>query len=332
MGILHSTDTVPPSDRLGFWRDTVGSTFVPLEVSRAETDKPFSGAVETEQLGQTQISTVDADLQLVRRNRSLIARSTQDYFTIGLQGLGTGVVAQDGRTAPLNPGEFAAYDTTRPYTLDFPAPFRMLVFQMPRWALGLSDSDLRRVTGLTIGADHELAAIVAPFLFTVAAQAGSCPPEVGQTLARNVGDLLTTVFVEMLGRDSAATDAGQQALLFRIRSFIDAHLADPDLSAELIAAAHNISTRHLQRLFQQQSVTMSGWIRQRRLEECRRELGRPRRIRPTVGAVAHRWGFISPAHFSRAFHAAYGMSPREWQALFDRDGDPVQIPNHLETG
>ncbi|MGW0964073.1 AraC family transcriptional regulator [Streptomyces gelaticus] len=33
-----------------------------------------------------------------------------------------------------------------------------------------------------------------------------------------------------------------------------------------------------------------------------------------MAAVAQRWGFVSPSHFSRAFRATYGMSPREWQA------------------
>ncbi|MFJ9520782.1 AraC family transcriptional regulator [Kitasatospora sp. NPDC101801] len=31
--------------------------------------------------------------------------------------------------------------------------------------------------------------------------------------------------------------------------------------------------------------------------------------------VARRWGFVNPAHFSRVFRAAYGVSPREWRAL-----------------
>lgn len=34
-----------------------------------------------------------------------------------------------------------------------------------------------------------------------------------------------------------------------------------------------------------------------------------------MAAVAHRWGFSSPSHFSRTFRGAYGMSPSEWQAL-----------------
>ncbi|WP_265565499.1 helix-turn-helix domain-containing protein [Streptomyces hygroscopicus] len=62
-------------------------------------------------------------------------------------------------------------------------------------------------------------------------------------------------------------------------------------------------------------MTVGGWIRRRRLGKCRRELGRPHRARPTVAAVAQRWGFVSPAHFSRAFRAAYGsprVSGRPW--------------------
>ncbi|MET9888296.1 helix-turn-helix transcriptional regulator [Streptomyces sp. NPDC006430] len=117
---------------------------------------------------------------------------------------------------------------------------------------------------------------------------------------------------------SSTTDrAARQSLLLRVKTFIDAHLADPALSAEAIAAAHHVSVRHPQRLFRAENTTVSGWIRGRRLEECHRELGRPRRTRPAVSAVAHRWGFVSPAHFSRAFRATHGMPPCEWQSRAD---------------
>ncbi|MFF3147826.1 helix-turn-helix domain-containing protein [Streptomyces sp. NPDC057927] len=54
--------------------------------------------------------------------------------------------------------------------------------------------------------------------------------------------------------------------------------------------------------------------RRRRLDACRRELGRSANRRPSVAAVAQRWGFSSPSHFSRTFRDAYGMSPSEWQS------------------
>ncbi|XES00905.1 AraC family transcriptional regulator [Streptomyces sp. S1D4-11] len=46
----------------------------------------------------------------------------------------------------------------------------------------------------------------------------------------------------------------------------------------------------------------------------KRELGRSANRRLSVAAVAQRWGFSSPSHFSRTFRDAYGMSPSAWQA------------------
>lgn len=317
MSLVLSTDSVPADERLAYWHEAVCGTFVPLDVSTpgdASSSAPFSGAVRTDQLGHLRISTVDADAERVFRTPRLIARDSDEYLLVGLQGSGPAVVSQDGRDAVLRPGDFVLYDTTRPYTLSFPDRFQTKVFQVPRQALGLRESDLRRITGIAIRGDEGPASLVGPFLAGLAAGAGTCDPRVGEMLARNAVDLLTTLIAERLGRDTTGTDAAHQALLLRIRAYVGRHLADPDLSPERIAAAHHISVRYLHKLFQSDGTTVSRWIQHRRLEECRRELSRPGRMRPAVAAVAHRWGFTSPAHFSRAFRTAYGMSPRAWQA------------------
>ena len=44
---------------------------------------------------------------------------------------GIGIIAQDGREARLMPGDFACYDSTRPYTLNFDSSFEQLVLHMP---------------------------------------------------------------------------------------------------------------------------------------------------------------------------------------------------------
>lgn len=113
-----------------------------------------------------------------------------------------------------------------------------------------------------------------------------------------------------LGRPAADRPGGDRALLLRIRAFIDRHLADPDLTPRAIARAHSISLRHLHNLFESEDATVSRWIQRRRLEECRRDLARHAKG-STIAAVAHRWGFVSAAHFSRVFRAVYGMAPRE---------------------
>lgn len=73
----------------------------------------------------------------------------------------------------------------------------------------------------------------------------------------------------------------------------------------MIAAAHHISVRRLHKLFEDQPQTVAALIRQHRLERCRADLARSDR---TVTAVAARWGFSDPAHFSRLFKATYGYN------------------------
>ncbi len=56
-------------------------------------------------------------------------------------------------------------------------------------------------------------------------------------------------------------------------------------------------------------MTVSTWIRTRRLEQCRRDLLDPMLADRPVAAIAARWGFVDAAHFSRAFKTAFGVSP-----------------------
>ncbi|GAA2977763.1 hypothetical protein GCM10010519_10910 [Streptomyces lactacystinicus] len=91
------------------------------------------------------------------------------------------------------------------------------------------------------------------------------------------------------------------------------NLYDPDLSPAGIAAANFMSVRFLHKLFQPEGVTVGGWIRAQRLERCRRDLLRPMAGELGVAGIARRWGFVNSSHFSRAFRAAYGMTPRDWQ-------------------
>nr|WP_246098027.1 helix-turn-helix transcriptional regulator [Streptomyces botrytidirepellens] len=59
----------------------------------------------------------------------------------------------------------------------------------------------------------------------------------------------------------------------------------------------------------------AAWIRHRRLERCRLALANPRLNARPIQAIATRWGFTDPAHFSRLFRAAYGIPPRDHRNL-----------------
>ncbi|MFJ3103476.1 helix-turn-helix domain-containing protein [Streptomyces sp. NPDC086835] len=314
MSLVLTTASVPDRDKVAYWNDAVSRTLVPMTVA-PRGDGPFDGRIATDRLGYLQVSTMEADAERVSRTPALIARSSEALVAVGVQISGTATFIQDGRRAEVGEGDLVVYDTTRPYSFDYPQRFATHVFQLPRRTLGVPDSDIRQVTGNAIGTGDGFGAMLLPFLATLASSADGYPPAVANRLAGNVVDLFATLIAERAHPGGTDADTARSHLLLRVRDHINRSLGDPDLSPESIARTHRISVRYLHRLFEGEGTTVGRLIQQRRLEECGRELARRGRTAPTVSAVAQRWGFVNPAHFSRSFRAAYGVSPREWRNL-----------------
>jgi transcriptional regulator GlxA family with amidase domain len=78
------------------------------------------------------------------------------------------------------------------------------------------------------------------------------------------------------------------------------------------------------RLWARESAeTLGRHILRRRLERCRADLADPMR---TVTDVAFGWGFLSLAHFSRAYRAHFGSPPSEDRmATLDQAKSPRTI-------
>ncbi|WP_413754015.1 helix-turn-helix domain-containing protein [Streptomyces sp. R-74717] len=325
MSLVLTTASVPDRDKVAYWNDAVSRTLVPMTVA-PRGDGPFDGRIATARLGYLQVSTMEADAERVSRTPALIARSSEALVAFGVQISGTATFIQDGRRAEVGKGDLVVYDTTRPYSFDYPQRFATHVFQLPRRTLGVPESDIRQVTGNAIGTGDGFGAMLLPFLATLASSADDYPPAVANRLAGNVVDLFATLIAERAHPGGTGADTARSHLLLRVRDHINRNLGDPDLSPESIARTHRISVRYLHRLFEGEGTTVGRLIQQRRLEECGRELSCRGRTAPTVSAVAQRWGFVNPAHFSRTFRATYGVSPREWRNLRTAQDDVGQSP------
>ncbi|WP_369240075.1 helix-turn-helix domain-containing protein [Streptomyces sp. R21] len=314
MSLVLTTASVPDEDKVGYWRDAMGRALVPMAVV-PRGDGPFEGRISTGRLGYLRVSTIEADAQRASRTPKHIARSSGAFVAVGVQTSGTATLVQNGRRAVVREGDLMVYDTSRPYSLDYPERFTTRVIHMPRRVLGLSDEDIHRVTGTAIGSTEGFGAVLMPFLGTLVASAHSYSPTVASGLAASVVDLFATLVADRTRHGATPEESGRGHLVPRIREHIDRNLGDPALSPEAVAAAHHISVRYLHRIFESEGSTVGRLIQRRRLEECARELARPSGTAPTVSAVAQRWGFVNPAHFSRVFRASYGLSPREWRSM-----------------
>lgn len=312
MGIVLRTEDHAATQRRAFWQDVVCDSFVPVHVEPLH-DAPFRGELAADRLGAVQVAEVSTDPSRVDRTSRLIARSDAEFLLVGMIQSGSAVIHQDDRETELSPGDLACYDTARPYSLVCGADFSMLEFMLPHRLAHLDSGQTGEVTATRFSATEGLGALVAPFLTRLARHTPDYADN-AETLAQTAGDLLSTMLAERQPRPVDDQQAARRTTLLRIRTYIDQHLADPDLSPEQIATAHHISLRYLQKLFAEEQATVTAWIKQRRLEGCRRDLTAPFAANRTVASIGARWGLMDPAHFSRVFKAAYGLTPSDYRA------------------
>jgi AraC-like DNA-binding protein len=294
----------------------IAERLVPMQVSCDEIDT-FRAGARSANLGVVQLCSLwSRNAFVAHRTNKLITNTGPEYLKVVVQLGGTAVVSQGDRQATLAPGDIVLYDTTRPYQISSDGPFQMqAVMMFVRDALPLSPSQLDRVATRPISGREGLGSVVSQYLSGLTRQldAGGC------SRSYHLGDatlhLLAALFTERLASTASTNlNDGKAGLLLRIRTYIEHRLGDPGLDVTEIAAAHHVSLRALQKLFESHGQTVTGWIRDRRIAHCREDLTNIWLVDQPVSAIAAKWGLVDPAHFSRLFKSTYGLPPRDFRA------------------
>ncbi|MEU3607801.1 helix-turn-helix domain-containing protein [Streptomyces sp. NPDC035033] len=294
------------------WQDAFDDLIAPVRLVMRTSPADVPAPVITH-FGYLSLLLVEAGPAQMSRTLRHIARGPGERVAVALQKAGTALLTQDGRSTALEPGELVLIDPRRPFTLDQRETFRMLLVSLPRQTLGDPADHLFRLTGRAVPGRNGVAALLVPFLEGLFRLGDQVTSDTGDLLAGTAVEFVALLADELLGRDQEPQGNTRARLVPRVRDYIDRHLGDEDLTPERVAEAHYISVRYLHRLFEGEGTTVGRLILQRRVEECARELARRGRASPTVSTVARRWGFHSPAHFSRAFKGVFGVPPRQWK-------------------
>jgi AraC-like DNA-binding protein len=281
--------------------------FVPLRIEPL-AEGEFNGAVRLRSICELDIARVHADPMRASRGWSHIERSASDEYFIGLHLRGLAVGDQDGRRAILRPGDFALFDSARPYRIDFRGrgSFDHLIVRIPRRELDSRCADLQRATAIAVKAAGEPGRLVSPALRTMAALSDTDP------FVDPVLDLLGHALALATGRVFAPLPRRQRAIA-ELKRYTLSHLDDPALSPARVASACFVSVRQLHRLFAYEQTTFGAFLKEGRLRRCRRDLSDPRLASLTIAEIARRHGFRSAATFTRAFAEHYRVGPRAFR-------------------
>jgi AraC-like DNA-binding protein len=314
MKTVLTTADVAERKRFHFWQDAVCDTFVELDCHERAA-RPFFGEITTSQFDGLHFSNVHAEGQIVRRTHSRIRRAREEVMLISLQVRGNGNISQDGREARLQPGDFACYDSTRPYTLNFDAEFEQLVLHMPREAMVRRIGRTEMWTARRIDGASPVGSLVLPFVQRTASVISEVTQATASRLSETCLSLVTAALGEELGGLAEGATAARTALIFRAKAIIESNLHDHALNTEKVAELVGISPRYLQDLFHTEGTTVSDWIWARRLEKGRRDLANPLRAGDSIAQIALACGFADFGHFSRRYKEAFGASPRDDRAM-----------------
>jgi AraC-like DNA-binding protein len=306
-----STDTVVARQRLAFWTDLVCDTYVQLECDPPPGADRIDGEIVADELASLQLSRVTATAQFVKRTPALIARASEDHFLVSIQTQGRGVISQDGRHAVLGPGDFALYDSTRPYQLTFDDNFQQFVLKLPGPTLRTALRDTERLTATTVRGDRGAGHLMIGMIRTLAADIGALAPESAAAVADSVSQILIAGLAALPAAKREAVSQLTNYHREQIKALVRARLADPDLNVTQIARALRLSPSTLHRAWAGEPCSLSDWIWSQRLDAARRDLCNPALAARTVSEIAFAWGFNDAAHFSRAFRTRFSCSPRD---------------------
>lgn len=315
MSTTYRAADVPATSRKDYWNHVTVATLGQVGL-RVTGDIDVRDHLVVGEMGVVRVGMLSAHQPGgAELTANSIRHQDADVCKIDILAHGQGVVAQNGREAHLQPGDLTFVDLTRP-TVWRMSEMQVVSVSFPRTLLPLRRDDLGRLAAVTIPGDRGTGALISSLALQLPGHLREPGVEHGTRLGTAVLDLLTAGIAARLDRDGAVPpETRQNALLVRIRAWIEEHLDEPGLAPADVAAAHHISLRYLHKLFATQESTVAGWIRSRRLEHCRRELVEPAQSMRPVSAIAARWGILNAAHFSRIFREAYGLAPAEYRRV-----------------
>lgn len=115
----------------------------------------------------------------------------------------------------------------------------------------------------------------------------------------------------------------KSALVSQVQEYICLNFNQPDLRLETIASHFFVNPQHLSTVFSQESgVTLTSYINVCRMKKARQFLLEDS---PSIQNVASLCGFSDSGYFSKCFRKYYGISPKNFVSLTEKNSYPGSI-------
>ncbi|MEL7027233.1 MAG: AraC family transcriptional regulator, partial [Pseudomonadota bacterium] len=262
---------------------------------------------QTWSIGDLVVSNLDCAPQ-VTRLRPLSQRTTDpEAIQLRVYHGGRSKGLANGEPFETRAGEVHAFDMARSFYNETEGGARFTSVFLPHSTVGFDPSS-HNAHGY-LAKDCAAARMIAAATMALSETPHTTLPHV----KRGLNDGFINLFRALLLGEMACEDARRAVEVTRqaqMKEFIEANLANPDLTVDAICKAFAASRATIYRDF----ADVGGirrYILRRRLSAAKRDLEEGPILRGRIRQVAERWGFENGSHFNRAFRDAFDMSPSD---------------------
>jgi AraC family transcriptional regulator, positive regulator of tynA and feaB len=298
-----TTSAVPRRDIREFWLEAVSQAINDVDI-RIENSDTFQASLRQRKLGPLTLSHIDVHgTQIVRRTRSLIARSDNALFSVIHLMAGQGWLRQRGREVAFREDECVIVDNREPYEIAIVGRGESLSIHMSAGWLAHRVHDVRQSVAVPFSRTQPWAARLMDLMGAV--HSVDADEVSGDLFSQHFG---TTLALATGGISETSVPDSRNS--FNALQLTLADLASaPNLRVEEVAIAHQISTRHVHHVYAAQDTTFRNELMRLRLKRAHAMLADERFRAVSVEEIARRCGFSDTRHFRRRFREHFETTP-----------------------
>lgn len=299
----------PDEKRLAMWREVYGRGIANVDIEPM-SDAPFHADVTFNLLPNVAIAAGSRSPAHYRVTHELL-KDGRDIIAVSILRSGEASATQFGQELIGGVGSASVLSGTEPSVSTLNTDGSFITLALSRPALAELAPDYAAAFGRPIPADDPALRLLTKYLDAVLAADELAHPDVARSVSAHILDLVALALGARGGQAEAALGGAKAARLRALKSDVMAMLGNSELSSELVAGRHGISSRYVRKLFEQEGTSFTAFVLGERLARVRRMLRDPRYAHLTIAQLAHACGFNDISYFNRAFRRQFAATPTD---------------------
>jgi AraC-like DNA-binding protein len=301
---------VAPEDSFPVWSRLLNKWLLGSS-AKAFDDGAFHAEVQLRVLPEIRFGWGSLGASAYERDADRVAQDNDDLVLLMNLG-GSFSACNAGEEIELRPGDAYMMSCSERGSFARPTDGQLLCLRTTRRAFASRVHNLDDRLGVVISRDNEGLAFLSAYLRSAGDADALTNTNLAAAFARHVHDLLALSLDRRAEIREMARQGGLRAARLEMaKALVRRKIADPALSAEKVGRALSMSPRSVQRLFEREGATFSGFVNAERVAKACEMLTDPQHRGRTIAEIALDCGFNDISYFNRKFRERYDAAPSE---------------------